>query len=136
MGRELRFLGPRKGSFADHCRDFLREHGFVGRFLTLDRRRQRITQHRRTEGLRRLRKVDVLAGQRLGHGALAIRAFHRVPRLYRGDRTAVLDGRVDRACDQRRRHERPRGIVDDDDVCMLREGERVSLRDLGAGGVE
>ena len=77
-----------------------------------------VAEHRAAERLRRLREVDRLARQRLGDDRPPAVAdpLHRVGDRNRDDRGTVRRGRVDRSRDQIRRHERPRGVVDEHDV--------------------
>ena len=65
--------------------------------------------------------------------SLCITTLDRIGRLQRGNRRAVRDRRLDGARNQRRRNERPRGIVDHHDLRARRERtESVRHRVLAA----
>ena len=96
-------------------------------------------QHGPAERLRRLREKDLVARQRLDNHARTLLlgardAFDRIADRHCHDRRAVRHGPFDRARDDVGRHERPRGIVHEDDVGVGRHRlERVCHGILPAG---
>ena len=100
----------------------LGQHGFIRRLeAELAAHLERAQQDVAAKGLRRLREEDVFSRQgrrdwsRLV-GPHPARLLHRVGHRKRGDRGAVLDRRGDGAIDQGGGNERPRRVVDGDDV--------------------
>ena len=106
-------------------------------------------EHVATEGLRRLREEDRLARQRPLHRGHALRPhgrqrlaelsadpaglgdvgqLHRVARRQRGNRGAGLRRGLNRALDRRAVDERPRRVVDDDDIGVGRRRRRTHWR--------
>ena len=71
----------------------LGEHRLVGRIGTPSTRAPARRAARRAERLRRLREEDLLARQRAANDARRVAALHRVARLQRGNRGAVLERR-------------------------------------------
>ncbi len=124
----------------------LRQRRLVGRIVG---QLQRVAQHVAAKGLRRLREIDRLARQCFGDGPAhrlrrsdvgqdagrhvrpRARALDGISSGHRGQRRAGLGRCGDRARDQIRARERPRGIVDDDEIARrVRHAERVRHRIL------
>ena len=90
------------------------EHRLVGGVGRRGRDRQRVAEDADAERLWRLRQEDLVARQRAADDAPRVAALHRIARLQRSDRRAVFHGGVDGSLEQRRRHQRPRRVVNDD----------------------
>src|SRR5262249_48402319 len=90
------------------------ERGLVGRIAV---ERERRAQHVASKGLRRLGEIHRLARERLTHDR-PIHALHGVPGRDGGERGAVRGGGRNGPADEIGGGERPRGVVNHDDVAL------------------